>query len=239
MRAMKGSIAIFLLVGSQIGFGQPSNSASRSFAGVDVILPIPKGYCLIERDDPLGALHYQLQDDGNQGRNIVAVLFADCAEWARKKTDNSYRVRKRGSYLFILPKGEEKLLPLTYTRQKLVQGLVESEMSKQTFSSSKMRDEITKYVDDKLKSARIQVPTLASELNMGIIGISDYAVFMGVAMKVNYPNESSRITSVAAITAVNRVLISMNLYADYSDTIFDVSLASQKLNIAALIAANH
>ena len=43
-----------------------------------------------------------LQEDGNKGHNVVAVLFADCGEWAKRQADNSYLLRHHGNYLFQL-----------------------------------------------------------------------------------------------------------------------------------------
>ncbi len=194
-----------------VGFICPAyaqTSLPSSFGGQPLNLVIPKGYCVIDRKDEIGALHYTLQEKGNIGRNTVAMLFADCKEWARRQTDSSYILKKHGSYLFQLTKGDVLLLPRNFTRADLIKAYVDSDSKR----SAMGEPEFTKELKDRLARATVDTPTLNGSVNYGLIDKNEYAVFWGIGSTFQYPGEVVRVTGVVAATLVKQVKVSINLY---------------------------
>lgn len=236
---MKALVIVLAVIWAQFAHSQTEKIVLSNFAGKTVKLFIPRGYCVIERDSPLGALHYQMQADGNKGKNTVAVLFADCKEWTTRLADNSYRLRHHGSYLFQLTQGEEQLVPFIYSREDYIQNSLAQELRSQGVDPKASRDEIDNLVKKRLKESNVRAPSISGPTNLGLIYNNEQALFYAVGMTLEYPNETPRISGVFAATLVAQVPTTINLYADYdSKDNFSRLLAQQKKNVASLLAAN-
>lgn len=227
-------LAFSLLVGFQAA---AQTVVKARFGDAEVSLVIPKGYCVISRDDELGAQHYQLQDDGNAGRNKVAVLFADCGDWAKRKADNSYLLRRHGNYLFQLTRGQELLLPVQTTRADLIDVFMKAEVKK--LGGNADADRLTEHLKEKLRTAKVPGPSVAGSVNLGMIDKNSEAVFFGVGATLVYPSGPFRFVGVYAATTTRRAILSINLYSTpETGNPFAELLAQQKNLVSALIAAN-
>jgi hypothetical protein len=228
---------VLLLIGSLwITFpAQAQTFVNARFGTSQVRLVIPKGYCVIDRNDSLGSLHYKMQADGNKGRNSVALLFADCGEWAKRKADNSYLLRHHGNYLFQLTNSQELLLPETTTRADLIQIYTDYELK----SAGVRQENLTKFLEEKLKTGSVKGSSLNSQVNFGMIDKNSLAFFSGSGATLRYPNEVLRINGVTAATLTRQVPISINLYgSDGGQRPFDGLLAQQKDLVRLLISVN-
>ena len=218
---------------------QADTIVSASFGGAEVRLVIPKGYCAIDRTDPLGAIHYKMQDEGNKGKNAVGLLFADCAEWAKRQADNSYLLKHHGSYLFQLTNGQELLLPITATRDDLIKIYVDYELKKAELPIGARDQDLMKILKEKLATSSINGPTLNSPINYGMIDKNTQAVFLGGGMNLQYPEDVVRVNFVTAATLVRRVSLSINLYGpNVVQKPFSDLLVQQKSLVKNLVAAN-
>lgn len=227
-------LAFWLLVGLQAA-GQTFVRAP--FGDAVVSLVIPKGYCVISRDDVLGRLHYKLQEEGNSGRNKVAILFSDCGEWAKRKADNSYLLRHHGNYLFQLTGGNELLLPTDATRVDLIEVYTNAEIKNS--GSNIVRDGITEHLKEKLKAARVPGPSVVGSVNLGMIDRNSEAAFIGVGATLMYPSGPVRFVGVSAATTTRRTPVTINLYGTpETGNPFGKLLAQQKKLVSAFIAAN-
>jgi hypothetical protein len=226
-------IRIFFFVisifAAQHAVGQSEQIVSEAYAGTNIKLVVPQGYCAIKRDDPLGAIHYQYQEDGNKERNIVALLFADCKEWAKRVADNSFRLKHHGSYLFQLKQKQEQLLPISITLGRFLSDLSASALKADGITSEISNAKMTEIIKKKFENSAISGPTLNSPLNLGLIDKNDEAVFLGLGLTVKYPDETPRINAVTAMTMIKQVPVSINLYSDHnSKENFNKLLSMQK-----------
>lgn len=222
-----------LLFATQAGIAQTIYEAQ--YAGQPIKLVIPKGYCVIPRNDPLGELHYELQEQGNKDRNMVAVLFSDCAEWSRRQADNSYLLRRHGNYLFQLTKANEALLPSGTTRSDLVKVYVDYEA--RAIGVERAAD-VVKHLSAKLKGSSL-APAFSSPLNLGLIDFNSDAAFFGSGMTFTYPTGPVRTVGVTAATTARRVPLTINLYSSSpAADPFGPMLAAQKDLVRRVIDAN-
>lgn len=208
---------------------------TTKFADAAVNLVIPKGHCIIPRDDELGALHYKLQEDGNQGRNKVAILFANCREWAQRKKNPSLLLYNHGGYLFQLTQGQERLLPATTTRADLVKIYVDYELK----SDGSGRKDIAERIRQKLANSSVASPELLGNLNIGLIDRDERGAFTGVGGTFVYDGKPVRFVGVVGATTTRSVPITINLYGPSGKgNPFRELLIQQKDTVRQVIAAN-
>lgn len=232
-------LAALLMIVTHGALAQSERIVTRTFAGVAVRLVIPPGYCLIERDSSQGKLFYDLQEKGNLGINVVAAMFADCKEWAKRQATPSYRVRRHGSYLFQLTDSKETLIPAMYSREKYLRELTQLELRGLGLGSDASRDKINRTVNQRIKEAEVKTASSVGQLNIGLIAVNEHALFYGMGATLNYSTESPRMSNVVAMTLVNGVPISINIYADYDPKgVFRRLLNQQKRNAERLVKAN-
>lgn len=232
---------VYLLALFAVGYAsaQPAQVVTETYAGVPIRLVIPQGYCAIRRDDPLGALSYQFQEEGNKGSNRVALLFSDCKEWAKRVANNSYRVRNHGSYLFQFVRKQEQLAPESYTLEKYIADGLTNSLKTDGITSESSNAKITEAIKKRLEASTIAAPTFDSPLNLGLIDRNDQALFFGLGMTVKYPNEAPRINGVTAMTLVKQVPVSINIYSDHNPkTSFNKLLMQQREVVRKFFDAN-
>ncbi|MDO9114944.1 MAG: hypothetical protein Q7U63_14265 [Polaromonas sp.] len=227
-----------MLMGLAVGASAPpafaQTVATARFANVSVSLIIPKGYCVIPREDELGAMHYKLQEDGNRGRNQVAIMFADCREWAQRKANPALLLQHHGNYLFQLTQGQERLLPVTVTRGDVIQIYVDHEMK-----TSGASQDITEHVKQKLANSSVSSPSLQGNLNLGLIDRDERAAYMGVGGTFSYEGMFVRFVGVTGATATRAVPTTINLYGlAAKGNPFRELLAQQKETVRQFVAAN-
>lgn len=228
----------WVLAGLLLAAGAAAQTnVNAPFAGATVALVIPEGHCVIPREDPLGALHYKLQEEGNSKRNAVAILFANCSEWARRKANPALLLQHHGSYLFQLTAGEERLLPATATRADLIQVYLDYEL-KNAGSSGRNQD-LTKHLKEKLAQSSVPSPEVQGNLNLGLIDRDDRAAYMGVGGSLVYEGRPVRFVGVVAATTVRHAPVSINLYGPAGNpNPFGNMLALQKGLVRKFISAN-
>ena len=203
---LKMLVGLAVCASAAVAFAQTLTTTKFLDAAVNLV--IPKGHCIIPRDDELGALHYKLQEDGNQGRNKVAILFADCREWAQRKKNPSLLLQHHGNYLFQLTQGQERLLPATTTRADLVKIYVDYELK----SNGSGRQDIAEHIRQKLAKSSIASPSLLGNLNFGLIDRDERGAFMGVGGTFVYEGKPIRFVGVVSATTTRSVPITINLY---------------------------
>jgi len=199
-----------------------------SFAGVNLVLPIPAGYCEIPRSGE-GLLFHKLQDHNNTGTNVVAMLFANCKEWKLRAADPNYRLRRHGSYLLQLTEGAQQLAPREYTRARYI-----GELSGMKFDMEELRKGINQKVDtsglDTGKLNTLSIRPIAFDARG--------AYLMGVS-EVQFPSGKTMVAVAVGATLVKGAPISINLYGDYKDTASLLAMVEeQKRNLARLDQAN-
>lgn len=205
------------------------------FADTAVNLVVPKGYCIIPRDDELGALHYKLQEDGNKGQNKVAILFADCREWVQRKKNPSLLLQHHGNYLFQLIQGEERLLPAATTRADLVKNYVDYELK----SNGSGHQDLAERIRQKLAKSSVASTVLQGNLNLGLIDRDERGAFFGVGGSYVYEGKPVRFVGVIGATTTRSVPITINLYGPSgAANPFRELLAQQKDTVRQIIAAN-
>lgn len=224
-----------LMVFASAAVAAAQSVVTAQFAGTSVNLVIPKGHCIIPRDDELGALHYQLQEDGNRGRNKVAILFADCGEWAKRKANPELLLTNHGNYLFQLTRNQELLLPSTTTRADLVETYVKHELKNRGSSQ-----EITELIKQKLASSSVTSATVKGNFNLGLIDRDEQrGAYMGVGGTFVYEGRPVRFVGVSAVTIARAVPVAINLYGPAAKgNPFQDLLVKQKDNLRQFIAAN-
>lgn len=229
-------LLLALLVGI-VGNVQAQTYVAASYGGQQLNLVIPRGYCVIDRKDEIGKLHYKMQEEANVGRNAVQVLFSDCKEWAKRQSDPSYLLKRHGSYLFQLTRGEELLIPVTLGYAEFIKIYTDHELKRNAGKGVNL----TKAMEDTLSRATVDAPALNSPVNYGLIDTSDKAVFFGFGATLQYPEELVRVTGVIAATLVKRVQVSINLYDSTKGKTapFKSLLTQQKELVSKLLAANN
>ena len=226
-------VHIAICVSTSAVFAQSFTTAK--FADTDMKLVIPKGYCVIPRDDELGALHYKLQEDGNKGKNKVAILFADCREWAQRKKNPAILLQHHGNYLFQLTQGEERLLPATTTRAELVKIFVDHELK----SHGSNGKDIAEIIRQRLANSSVAAAVIQDNLNLGLIDRDERAAFVGMGGTYVYEGRPVRFVGVLAATITRRASVTVNLYGPSGKgNPFSELLAQQKDTVRQLIASN-
>ena len=206
----------------------PPPKRYASFAGVNLVLPIPAGYCEIPRAGD-GLLFYKLQDHANAGSNVVAMLFADCKEWKQRLLDPNYRLRRHGSYLMQLSEGAQQLAPAGYTRARHI-----GEISGLKFDA----DDLRKGVNQKVDTSGIDTGKLNSLSIRPIAFDANGAYLVGVS-EVQFPTGKAKVAMAVGATLVKGVPISLNLYFDYEGTPSLMAMVErQKQHLARLDQAN-
>lgn len=207
---------------------------TAKFADASVRLVIPKGHCVIPREDELGALHYKLQEDGNRDSNKVAILFADCREWAQRKANPALPLQNHGNYLFQLTQGQERMLPAAVTRADVIQMYVDHEIK--TGGGSQ---DITARLKQKLANSSVPTPSLQGNVNLGLIDRDKNGAYIGVGGTFIYEGKPVRFVGVVGATTTRSVPATINLYGPAAKgSPFRELLARQKEMVSLFVAAN-
>lgn len=207
---------------------------TAKFADASVNLVVPKGHCVIPREDELGALHYKLQEDGNRDSNKVAILFADCREWAQRKANPALLLQNHGNYLFQLTQGQERMLPAAITRADVIQMYVDHEVK--TGGGSQ---DITARLKQRLANASVPAPSIQGNVNLGLINWDKNAAYIGVGATAVYEGKPFRFVGVVGATSTRSVPATINLYGPATKgNPFRELLAKQKENVRQFVAAN-
>lgn len=220
---------------------QSENAVVRTFAGNTVRLLIPPGYCLIEKATPQGASIYALQEQLNQGLSVIGAIFVDCNDWSKRTENPSHPLRRYGSYTFPLTKGQERLTPEEFSREKFLQAIIEKESIEKGLRADASRDELNHALQLKLQEADNQTELAVGQTIFGLLAIDDHAAYAATGQSVNHPTESVRIVSVLAVTILNGIIVQTNLYAEDSRKAkgtFSRMLDEQKRNAARLVEKN-
>lgn len=232
-------IFLKVLMGLMVCAGAAAAAAQSvvavKFAGTSINLVIPKSHCVIPRDDELGALHYKFQEDGNRGNNKVAILFADCREWAKRKADPDFLLTNHGSYLFQLSRGQELLVPATITKATLVQSYVNRELK-----SGAERQELSERIKQKIANASASIGASLGNFNIGLLDRDEQrGAYSGVGGSFVYEGKPVRFIGVSAATITRSVPTTINLYGPPANgNPFQDLLVKQKENLRQFLAAN-
>jgi hypothetical protein len=211
------------------------NTVGRQFAGVAVNLVIPKGYCIIPWDDEVGAMHYVLQQQANQGADVVAALFADCKEWADYREGRAPLLKHHGSYLFQLTKGQEVLEPDGSTRADVIKFYEDYERKNGVGS---LGPDLTAKLKEQLAKSWLQGVEVQGNMNLGLLDRDPLAAYLGVSGSLLHEGKTVQVVGVAAATLARRVPTNINLFAPASKRPFEDLLVQQKALVKLFLAAN-
>ena len=207
MTPFKIKMATFSLVATLATAASAQSLVTARFADISVNLVIPKGHCVIPRDDELGVLHYKLQEDGNRGRSKVAILFADCKEWSNRQANPALLLKNHGNYLLQLTEGRELLLPPTVSRSDVVQIYLDHEKKKLG-----AKDDLSEIIKKRLADSTVTAPSIEGSVNVGLIDHDSRAAYLGVGSTMNYEGTLVRVIGVTGATAIRAVPTTINLY---------------------------
>jgi len=230
----KIKMATFSLVATFATAASAQSLVTVRFAEISVNLVIPKGHCVIPRDDELGALHYKLQEEGNRGRSKVAVLFSDCKEWLSRRANPALLLQNHGNYLLQLTEERELLLPPAVTRADVVQIYIDYEKKKLGANG-----DLSETIKKRLADSTVPGPSIEGPVNIGLIDHDTRAAYLGVGSTMNYEGRLVRVVGVVGATAIRSVPTTLNLYGPSTQgNPFRALLSQQKALVQQLVAAN-
>jgi hypothetical protein len=208
-----------------------SRAETITFAGREVVVMPPAGYCAMNKSLRPDAALIRILERGNDGRNAVLLAFVDCESlppWRRSEVSSFARW---GQFLAPLQDGEARVTPAV-TRADMVRAIAQA--------VPRLRwQEIAREIEERIASSGsgVQVESMTS---LGIVHVDDKAAYHGLLLPLVLPDSSRVIVAgLVAMTLVNQVIVSINLYRPFVDQgTITALLEDQRQNIEALIRAN-
>lgn len=218
--------SLFLAIGSAAG---AKDTHIASVLGADVVLPVPKGYCVLNKENPADKAVISSMEQLNAGSNTVLLMFADCKQLTAFRTKGE-DLANYGSYLAPASRRE----PLKMPRARFV-----AEMAK----ALKERKDLTDQAAAEAKR-RVKAQDTGTEIDqtviLGLLHSDDTGAYIGLLQTWQVDgNGKTQQTTVSGLTLVRERVISVNLAAPghNRDTV-NALLAAQRGIVKALIAAN-
>lgn len=190
---------------------------------------------------------YCIADESHAEREVVArvrkliesqgpflEMFVDCPELQRRRADDHGPpdgFDDYGTYSALTYRGQV-LATHPETRQELL-----ASIARAAGDDSVAPDAIDKV----LKRLRDIGMTFTSTQNLGVLGLDDSAIYMGVVLSPRGPDDAAQqhVLSVGAITLVKGIRLSASWIRRYErPDDLPVLLADQKRAMSALVAAN-
>ena len=201
----------------------------QEIEGRTVQFVVPEGYCALNRDNARERQWFEQLARSNQGRNTVAVVFAQCGELASFEKSEDYRVRHHGYYAVTLTRGKLVLLPADYNREKYL-AEVKPYVEKTTAAA----------IDNAVKkSAGAGDKGKVSTVKMQVRGADGNAIFVGSDSVYESKGSRIRVEGVTALTLIKGIPVSLHLLQDQADNKQREKLFEQQKQAAArFIAAN-
>ena len=190
---------------------------------------MPEGYCAFNRGNAREREWIERLSKSNQGRNTVAVVFAQCGELARFNKTKDYRVRRHGYYALTLTQGKLVLLPADYDRGKYL-AEVKPYVEKTTGAA---------FDDAVKKAAGAGDKGKVGSVKMRVRGADANAIFVSTDSVYESKGSRIRVESVTALTLVKGIPVSLHLLQDQGNSKQREKLFQQQKQAAArFIAAN-
>jgi hypothetical protein len=206
---------------------EAANPFPFEYANRTLMLPVPEGSCAIPRESEQGKQLYKMLEDSSEGGYLVALMFADCAEWKLRERDPNYRMRNFGDYLIHLVNGKEVIVPVETSRPSWVKARVGVEDVAA----------IEKTAGEKLQAAA--TAGASSPAHLGMLTYDEDAMYFGQIFSKSNSGEGAHGCNVSAMTEINQIPIAEVLHGDYVDPgSIRALLATLKVNLKALVAAN-
>ena len=218
--------SLLLAIGSTAG---AKDTQIASVLGADVVLPVPKGYCALNKENPADKEVISSIEQVNAGRNTVLMVFADCKQLQAFRTKGQ-DLSNSGSYMTPASRRE----PLKMPRARFV-----AEMAKVLKQEKGPMDQAVEEAKRRAKAQETGTE-IDQNVNLGLLHSDDTGAYMGVLQTLQVDGGGkTQVAIVAGLTLVRERVISVNLAAPGHgrDTV-NALLAAQRAIVKALIAAN-
>jgi hypothetical protein len=223
-----------------------TRTVSATFGGATVNLVIPKGYCAMPRDAPVGVLYYRLLEARFRGDRVVPLIFMDCAQWTQRQADPLHPGQDHyGAYLLELTNGLEQLVAPTNTRAKRVQDFISAKIR---YDGGTVEDLEARMKEAReMSAAQIRPPEPSGETPdspvkfrfEGLLDRDELAVYAGSTYSVPNAGKTDQGFGVTGVTVVRRVPMHIVMYAPLGPRYpFKQALEQQKELIRKLVEAN-
>jgi hypothetical protein len=188
----------------------------------------PAGLCAYDRSNPSDALVMRRVEDQQTGMNAVPLQFGACDELADW----------RAGRIPVLSRYGQVMLPLTYpgapgpipfSRRQYIEAV-----APQIPKVNAARMEELK-VQMNAKTPDVQLSGLQ---NLGILDQDENGLYIGMLGVLDADGRRIPMAGVAATTLLDSIPVSVNLYAQIGEGVFDKLLAAQKAYLAGLILRN-
>ena len=201
----------------------------QEIEGRTIQFVVPEGYCALNRDNAREREWFERLTKGNQGRNTIAVVFAQCGELASFRKGKDYRVRRHGHYALTLTQGKLVLLPAAYNREKYL-AEVKPYIEKTTAAA----------IDDAVKKAAgAGDKGKVGSIKMQVRGADANAIFVSSDSVYESKGSRTRVESVTALTLIKGIPVSLQLLQDQADSKQREKLFEQQKQAAARFVATN
>jgi len=203
------------------------------FAGRSLEIEPPQGYCALDRSHPDEAQMLDLQERLQKRQNRVAMMFLECQDLAQRRAGNADDPQRYGMVLIPQPQGEVRAIP-DMTRAEFVAAVAKPLPQLDA-------DALSRDIGDQVGQA-VPGATVNNVKLLGVLKQDARAVYVGVSvggMSQDGKTVSDGAVGITAITLVNQIPVSLNLYRVKGGAeAIPGLLADQQRNVDALIAAN-
>jgi len=218
--------SLLLAIGSAAG---AKDARIASVLGADVVLPVPKGYCALNKENPADKEVISSIEQVNAGRNTVLMTFADCKQLQAFRTEGQ-DLSNYGGYL--APASVRQ--PVKTPRAQFV-----ADFAKVFKQQKGLVDQAVEEAKRRVKAQNAGTE-IEQNVNLGLLHSDETAVYTGVSQTWQVEGGGkTQIVTVAGLTLVRERVISVNLSApgNGKDAV-NALLAVQRGIVRALIAAN-
>lgn len=227
---MRTTIAAALMLGTLllIPWLQVARAQDQVFAGRSIAIAPPQGYCALDPTQPQDAA-LLAQQQKLQQQSKLALMFLDCGDLNALRDGGSAAPQRYGTALVLEQQGEVHAI---------------ANASRTDFVHAVARPLATTNLDD-IRRQLGRPEQAAAEGGIRVLGVikaDERAVYLAVAIdsvSVDGKPTLAGIVGVTAITLVNRIPLSLNLYQVKGDVDAVAALLSdQQHYVEALLAAN-
>lgn len=218
-----------LAAAAAVALAPAAQAETLSIAGRAVVLEPPAGHCALSEAETADRPLITSLRRSNEGRNIVLMVFAECENLRLWRRNQVPTLLSHGQFLAPLNKGQSRTVP--HSRAEAMRNVAAA------VPLIPWQD-IVKQTQARLSAQGVVAPAEGYK-PLGVLHSDEQSVLMGLILPVPKDPNVRVGAGVTAITLVNEVLISINLYRPFVDESTIAALvAEQQSNIAAFIALN-
>ena len=200
-----------------------ASAATVNVAGRSLVLDPPQGYCQGDKNKAERPIIESLEKGAGAGA-IVLMVFARCDELEHLRSGKVKNLQHYGQYMAV-PVGGGRVTPQPagVIRADFIENVAGSLQS----PAQKMPDQYPDLAAGQIKS-------------IGLLDKDANAAYMGALQGFKAPSgDTVKVASIAAITLLNGIVLSTDLFEAYTTApAFEGLLKQQKTNAKALVAKN-